>query len=772
MVRFAGLALFAAVGGAVLCASPACGATRAWWAHVPLDSLRPVLPPIVTELPAAPVPGDSLAPQPALRALEIGPQPHAPLRLSAHVAWRRAGGEAVPRDGRAPGPLAPDRVRAGHVVWQKTWGPTPVLYSCGEPEWEETRGDSTVFDSVVFWRHAAEGPRPAVAAWRQVARLALADGDTLAADSLLALPALRRSVWAWSALRQRAELAVARGDAAGADSLAEAADRDGWPDAERAAWLALRVRLRSALRDTARAIDLARQAVRAYPSVPATRQALADLEALLRARGDSLGVVDQRASAEVEALAGRGAAAIRRLRRVVADPAAGGEVWRARVRLCQLLRAARRFDEVCATVDSQARGVDWAPQRALLSRERARAELGAGRPDSALAIYSRLAGLEPPLSPAVGWEAGRVAEDAGRWEEALGWYAQVPPGDENGRRARFRSGLLRYARGQLDSALACWAGDPSDEARFWTGVARRALGDTAGGDSLLRRVALRPGYSFYRAAARDTLGARGWPGGIANAFPVQGPAVAALDDVRELTGLGLTADAAQLLARWIAGDGRVRPREPAPLAAEWLWAAELAYQLGRVGLGISLAEQAREQDASLDPRQQWDAVPWAFPPAFESLFVAPRDTVAAALEPALLFAVAYQESRFDPRARSRSDALGLMQLKLGTARDVARWAREPVPTEAALLDPETSVRYGARYLSRLLRRFDGSVAAALSAYNAGPGSLSSRWCELRERGGEALLCELVSNPLAQDYSKRILGYRQGYRELRPTASEP
>ena len=109
-----------------------------------------------------------------------------------------------------------------------------------------------------------------------------------------------------------------------------------------------------------------------------------------------------------------------------------------------------------------------------------------------------------------------------------------------------------------------------------------------------------------------------------------------------------------------------------------------------------------------------------------------------------------------------------MQLKLGTAADMAKLARDPAPTEATLLDPEKNVRYGARYLARLLRRFDGSVAAALCAYNAGPGSLSPRWRELRERGGEALLCELASNPLAQDYAKRILGYRQAYRELKPT----
>jgi len=55
--------------------------------------------------------------------------------------------------------------------------------------------------------------------------------------------------------------------------------------------------------------------------------------------------------------------------------------------------------------------------------------------------------------------------------------------------AGFRAGLLHLALGRPDSAIACWAPDPSDGARFWQGVAQRSLGDTVAGDSLLRRVA-------------------------------------------------------------------------------------------------------------------------------------------------------------------------------------------------------------------------------------------------------------------------------------------
>ena len=753
-MRLAWLALCAVVGCAVLGVSPTSGDTRVWWAHVPLDSLRPV----------------QGSRQEGERAFAV----YRPLRPSAHVAWHRlvADESETDRGAPAPGVRNPERVDSGRVVWSpaerllSAWVPGPET-----SEWVEVRGDSFVVDSVICLRNLAErGPgRPA--ALRQVARLALADGDSLAADSMLASPALARSVWAWPALRQRAEVSLARGDTSRADSLLEAADRGGWPDAERAAWLAMRVRLRTDLRDTARAIGFARQALRVYPSTASAGRALSLLEALLFARGDSLTADEQRAAAEVEVYGGRRAAAIERLRGVASDAGAGAERWRAGLRLCELLRGARRFAESRAAAGSLLAGRVPEEWTARLWIEKARAELGAGRPDSALAIYSRLA-ADDSSAAALCWEAGRVAEDAGRWDESLRWYGRVPPAARRGPQAGFRAGVLQLALGRPDSALACWAPDSSDGALFWCGVARRFLGDTAAGDSLLRRVAEQPGYSFYRAAARDTLGMRGWPGGVAPGACISDSLCAPLREAEELLRLGLTGEAVDLLLRWVAGDARLCRGAGEPTVTEWLGAARLAYEAGRIGLGISLAERAREAGADLELRLLWDVVPWAFPPAYEPLFVSPQDSVVASLEPALLFALTRQESVFDPRARSRSDALGLMQLKLPTAADMARLAHDAAPAETTLFDPERNVRYGARYLRRLLGRFDGSVAAALEAYNAGAGSLSPRWRELRARGGEALVCELAANPLAQDYAKRILGYRQGYRELRPTAAGP
>jgi len=81
------------------------------------------------------------------------------------------------------------------------------------------------------------------------------------------------------------------------------------------------------------------------------------------------------------------------------------------------------------------------------------------------------------------------------------------------------------------------------------------------------------------------------------------------------------------------------------------------------------------------------------------------------ISPYLLEAVVWQESRWNPSARSRAGAIGLAQLMPGTARDLGVDPRDPIQNLAG----------GARYLRQQLNRFDGNVEKALAAYNAGPG---------------------------------------------------
>ena len=88
-----------------------------------------------------------------------------------------------------------------------------------------------------------------------------------------------------------------------------------------------------------------------------------------------------------------------------------------------------------------------------------------------------------------------------------------------------------------------------------------------------------------------------------------------------------------------------------------------------------------------------------------------------ALDPNLLAAVIYQESRFDPKAVSRRGAQGLMQLMPRTAAHVG---------VRNAFDPEQNVRGGARYLAEMFETFDGDLELSLAAYNAGPMAVKKK----------------------------------------------
>jgi soluble lytic murein transglycosylase len=99
------------------------------------------------------------------------------------------------------------------------------------------------------------------------------------------------------------------------------------------------------------------------------------------------------------------------------------------------------------------------------------------------------------------------------------------------------------------------------------------------------------------------------------------------------------------------------------------------------------------------------------------------------LEPQLVAAVIYQESKFDADAVSESGAVGLMQLLPATAQGIADRTGGHGWHERDLLDPELNVRYGSWYLRHLLDKY-GREELALAAYNAGQANVD-RW---RSRG--------------------------------------
>ena len=96
------------------------------------------------------------------------------------------------------------------------------------------------------------------------------------------------------------------------------------------------------------------------------------------------------------------------------------------------------------------------------------------------------------------------------------------------------------------------------------------------------------------------------------------------------------------------------------------------------------------------------------------------------LDPALVAAVVYTESRFNARAVSSAGAIGLMQLLPETAKGIALRTGGHRFVVSDLYDPELNLRYGSWYLRNLLQRYDGDVQVALAAYHAGQGNVD-RW---------------------------------------------
>ncbi|PCC72570.1 Transglycosylase SLT domain-containing protein [Nannocystis exedens] len=99
------------------------------------------------------------------------------------------------------------------------------------------------------------------------------------------------------------------------------------------------------------------------------------------------------------------------------------------------------------------------------------------------------------------------------------------------------------------------------------------------------------------------------------------------------------------------------------------------------------------------------------------------------LDPRLINAVIWVESKFNARARGPGGTQGLMQLMPSTARELASSLGE----RSRPLDPGFNVRAGSLYLARMIRKFDGNTELGLAAYHGGPGHVL-KWRKAGKRG--------------------------------------
>ena len=143
---------------------------------------------------------------------------------------------------------------------------------------------------------------------------------------------------------------------------------------------------------------------------------------------------------------------------------------------------------------------------------------------------------------------------------------------------------------------------------------------------------------------------------------------------------------------------------------------------------------------------------------------------------ALVKAVVWRESRFDPEARGSKGELGLMQLMPATAGEWAQAEKVDLRGGSALRNPEINTRAGTWYLRKLYQRYrdtDNPILYTLADFNAGRTHVL-RWAKGEAATNSAAFLAQISFPGTRDYVVSVNSRFQQYRESFPPkpTSEP
>ncbi len=131
------------------------------------------------------------------------------------------------------------------------------------------------------------------------------------------------------------------------------------------------------------------------------------------------------------------------------------------------------------------------------------------------------------------------------------------------------------------------------------------------------------------------------------------------------------------------------------------------------------------------------------------------------LDPALVAAVIYAETKFEPRDSSVG-AIGLMQVMPQTASFLARRSGATTFTTADLANPQVNIAYGSYYLRYLLDEYHGNLSLALAAYNGGESNVD-RWVADAHADGRSLTVADIPFPETRDYVQKVLHAEGQYR---------
>ncbi len=361
--------------------------------------------------------------------------------------------------------------------------------------------------------------------------------------------------------------------------------------------------------------------------------------------------------------------------------------------------------------------------------------------------------------------------DHDQFDQALAAFkevAQAEAGTVQRAEVWWRIGWIQYERGQYLEAARTFqtvlaakdrGGADAPQFLYWTARALERLQDPKAvqrHEELCRRFPLT--YYCLLARSRGGIGVTAVsPDGNGGA---EAPGLERQDlrrDVHyrkavELKLLGLDQDVGRELMSLTnrSSRDRVTALELSTLLSE-AGAYNQALRMARLYFGEML-----EQGGEPVPPALWNS---AYPTGY-----LPRIRLHAGtqVDPYLVAAIIREESQYDPRAVSRSGALGLMQLLPTTAQAMARRQGLPGVSREDLFDHETNIRFGTGYLAQMLQRFDGNVLYAVAAYNAGPAAVLS-WLEKNGKREVDEFVESIPFQETRQYVKRVL---RSYREYR------
>ena len=131
------------------------------------------------------------------------------------------------------------------------------------------------------------------------------------------------------------------------------------------------------------------------------------------------------------------------------------------------------------------------------------------------------------------------------------------------------------------------------------------------------------------------------------------------------------------------------------------------------------------------------------------------------LDPALVAAVIYTETKFDPRTSS-AGAVGLMQILPQTAEYLAHRSGATTFRTSDLGTPEVNIAYGSYYLRYLLNEYHDSTVTALAAYNGGEANVD-KWIAAAHARGSRFAIDDITFPETRAYVQRVLQARKDYR---------